>query len=270
MELVIAANPDPDSSLKYLMLVPVGPGRVFRTSETWPRVKAVYCHPVSRSEWPDEPDIVESIPLKSCESRGASIDVIADRGREFRSQIVFTRARGRPMVFWQAPRTRKQARPNVSTPTARAAGVVDLEITVDTRERYAYTFKKQQAHTVKKALSCGDYAVVEDGNAVAAVERKSLADLISSLMNGRLRFQMAELAGVRRAAVVIEDKYSGVFKNDYAKPATVADGIAELAIRYPAVPIIFCESRSLAEEWTYRFLGAAKASGELPEAPENR
>lgn len=265
MELVIATNPDPDSSLKYLMLVPVGVGRVFRTSETWPRVKAVYCHPVSRSEWPDDPDIVETIPLRSCESRGASIDVIADRGREFRSQIVFTRGRGRPMVFWQAPKTRKQARPNVSTPTARAAGVVDLEITVDTRERYAYTFKKQQAHIVKKSLSCGDYAVIEND---VAVERKSLADLISSLVNGRLRFQMAELAGLPCAAVVVEDKYSAVFKNEYAKPATVADGIAELAVRYPSVPIIFCENRSLAEEWTYRFLGASKAAGVAPEAPD--
>ncbi len=28
-------------------------------------------------------------------------------------------------------------------------------------------------------------------------------------------------------------------------------------MRYPSVPIVFAESRQLAEEWTYRFLGAA-------------
>ena len=44
------------------------------------------------------------------------------RSRENRSQLVFTTARGRDVVFWQSPRTRKQARPNVRTPTARAAG----------------------------------------------------------------------------------------------------------------------------------------------------
>jgi hypothetical protein len=39
----------------------------------------------------------------------------------------------------------------------------------------------------------------------------------------------------------------------------VADGLAELQIRWPTVPIVFCETRQLAEEWTYRFLAAAHA-----------
>jgi hypothetical protein len=37
----------------------------------------------------------------------------------------------------------------------------------------------------------------------------------------------------------------------------VADGLAELQVRYPSVPIVFCETRQLAQEWAYRFLGAA-------------
>lgn len=37
----------------------------------------------------------------------------------------------------------------------------------------------------------------------------------------------------------------------------VADGLAELQIRWPNVPMVFCETRQLAEEWTYRFLAAA-------------
>jgi hypothetical protein len=36
------------------------------------------------------------------------------------------------------------------------------------------------------------------------------------------------------------------------------DGLAELQVRWPNVPIVFCENRSLAEEWTYRFLAAAQ------------
>ncbi|HJT04607.1 MAG TPA: hypothetical protein VJ757_13430 [Pseudonocardiaceae bacterium] len=43
----------------------------------------------------------------------------------------FTTARGRDAVFWQSARTRKQARPQVRTPTARAAGIAELEIVVD-------------------------------------------------------------------------------------------------------------------------------------------
>ncbi len=39
----------------------------------------------------------------------------------------------------------------------------------------------------------------------------------------------------------------------------VADGLAELQIRWPSVPIVFSEARQLAEEWTYRYLAAAHA-----------
>jgi hypothetical protein len=186
---------------------------------------------------------------------------VADRSREQRSQIVFTHARGREMVFWQSPRTRKQARPDVRVPTARAAGIARLQILVDAHERYPYTFADQQVDTVRQALTCGDYAVrgPAGDELVAAVERKSLPDLVSSLTSGRLRFALAELAVVPRAAVVVEDRYSQVFVQDRVRPAVVADGLAELQVRYPTVPIVFCETRKLAQEWTYRYLAAGRA-----------
>jgi len=259
VELLIARNPDPDSRLPYLLLLPLAGGMVFRTSGTWPRTSALYCYPVSADEWPDDPEIVERAGLRSCVRRGAAIDLVLDRGRENRSQIVFTRARGRDAVFWQSPRTRKQARPNVTTPTARAAGIAELEITVDSHEQYAYRFAGQQVTTVQRALPCGDYGVVAGGRLIASVERKSLVDLVASLTGGKLRYAIAGLAALPRAAVVVEDRYSQVFKLERVRPALVADGLAELQIRWPNVPIVFCETRRLAEEWTYRFLAAARA-----------
>ena len=266
MELLIARNPDPDSTLPYLLRLPLADGMVFRTAGTWPRTKALFCYPVSVDEWPTDPDIVERAPLRSCVRRGAAIDVILDRGRENRSQIVFTKARGRDMVFWQSPRTRKQARPNVRTPTARAAGITELEVFVDSREQYPYRFGGQQVRILKRALPCGDYGVLLDQRLVASVERKSLVDLVASLTGGKLRYAMAELAALPRAAVVVEDRYSQVFKLDRVRPAVVADGLAELQIRWPNVPIVFCETRQLAEEWTYRFLAAAHAWAETEHA----
>jgi hypothetical protein len=62
---------------------------------------------------------------------------------EQRSQIVFTHARGRDVVFWQSPRTRKQSRPDVRLPTARAQGIEQLEIIVDAHERYPFKFASQ-------------------------------------------------------------------------------------------------------------------------------
>ena len=56
------------------------------------------------------------------------------------------------------------------------------------------------------------------------VERKSLADLVSSLISGKLRYALGD---------VVEDRYSQVFKLDWVRPAAVADGLAELQIRWP-------------------------------------
>ena len=153
MQLLIARNPDPDSKLPFLPRLPLAGGMVFRTAGTWPRTSALYCYPVSCDEWPDEPDIVERADLRSCVRRGAAIDVILDREREDRSPIVFTTARGREACLWQSPRTRKQARPNATTPTVRAAGIPGLHIVVDSHERSAYRFATQQVTTVKRAAT---------------------------------------------------------------------------------------------------------------------
>ncbi|MGN6245872.1 MAG: ERCC4 domain-containing protein [Motilibacteraceae bacterium] len=260
-DFVVARNPDPDSTLSYLVRVPL-PGRpvVLKAREPWPRTSKVYCH---RAEgWPEDVEVVERVPVRSCERRGGAIDLVLDRARENRSQFVMTRVRGREAIFWQSARTAKQARPAVRPPTARAAGLERFTVLVDAHERYPYRFAGQQVDVERRALPAGDYGVQLDGVLVAAVERKSLADLISSLTTGRLRFAMGELAALPRAAVVVEDRWSQVFKQQHVRPALVADGLAELAARYPAVPVFFAETRPLAEEWTYRWLAAALIAAE--------
>ena len=37
---------------------------------------------------PEEPEIVERTPVRSCVRRGAAIDLVLDRGRENRSQVL--------------------------------------------------------------------------------------------------------------------------------------------------------------------------------------
>ncbi|MDZ4249202.1 MAG: histone-like nucleoid-structuring protein Lsr2 [Candidatus Nanopelagicales bacterium] len=255
--MLIALNPDPDSKLPYLLRLPIGAGLVFRVRDTWPRTAAVYCHPVPLTEWPEDPTLVEQQPLRSCQRRGPSIDVVLTRSRENRSQLVFTRARGRDVVFWQSPKTRKQSRPAVRVPTGRAPGADELTIIIDAHERYAYRFVDKPVLTTKRALPAGDYGAAVGDRLVAVAERKSAEDLIASLTNGRLRYALGELAAVPRAVVVVEDKYSAIFKQQRLRPSLVADGLAELQVRWPSVPIVFCETRPLAEEYVYRFLAAA-------------
>jgi ERCC4 domain/Lsr2 len=138
-----------------------------------------------------------------------------------------------------------------------------LDILIDSGEKYPYRFSAQQATTAREHLPCGDYAVQVDGRIVAVVERKTINDLISSMMTGRMKFLMAELAAQSRAAVVVEEGYSKIFKHPYVTGSVAADRVAELQAQFPAVPIVFCETRPLAEEWTYRWLGACQYELEL-------
>jgi ERCC4 domain len=255
----VAANPDPDSTLPFLIRLPLPDGPlVLKARGSWPRTAKVYCH---RAEhWPKDPQIIERIPVRSCRRRGVAIDLVLDRPRENRSQLVFTRIQGgREGIFWQSARTTRQARPGIRVPRRRAAELAHLTILVDTRERYPYKFAHQQASVERRALPAGDYGVAQDGEIVAAVERKSLDDLVRRLIDGQLGYALADLATIPRAAVVVEDRYSSVFKLEHTKPGFVTEMLAALTVRYPTVPIHFAETRPLAEEWTYRFLGAALA-----------
>jgi hypothetical protein len=255
----VARNPDPDSTLPYLLWVPVGGGGgplVLKAKESWPRTAKVYCH---RGEWPDEPEIVEETPVRSCVRRGVAVDLVLDRYRENRSQFVVTTLQGgREGIFWQTAKTTRKTRPGMRLPTRRSAAGV-LDVIVDTRERYAWKFERQQVTVSKRALTVGDYAVEVDGAVIGVVERKRLPELAGNVVDGSLLVTLAELATARRAAIVVEDRWADVFRLTYVAPSMVAEMLAAAQVRYPNVPIVFCENRQLAQEWAYRFLGAAAA-----------
>jgi hypothetical protein len=51
-------------------------------------------------------------------------------------------------------------------------------------------------------------------------------------------------------------RYSALFTLEHVPAAFIADGLARLQVRYPEIPVVFADSRTFAEEWTYRFLAA--------------
>ena len=262
---VVARNPDEASSLPYLLWIPVEGGIVLKARERWPHSSRVYCHPVD--EWPDDAEVVEEVAVRHCRRRGSAIDLVLDRGRNNRAQFVFTEVRKRPVIFWQTAKVVRAARPGVRVPSRRASGYGRLLIEVDTRERYPYKFARRPVETERTALEVGDYGVRSGAELVAAVERKKLEDFTRSLVDGSLGFVMAELAGLATAAVVVEDRYSSLFKSEHVRPGWLPELVARLQVRYPEVPIVFAETRKLAEEWTYRFLAAALREFADPEAP---
>ncbi|MCU0482673.1 MAG: ERCC4 domain-containing protein, partial [Chloroflexi bacterium] len=245
----IARNPDAASRLPYLVHLPIGEGLVLKAGDTWPRTARVFC---TRAEegWPAEPDVVVDVAVVSCVRRGIAVDLVLDRPRENRSQLVFTTlASGREAIFWQTRKVVAAARPGARIPGRRASGIAELEIIEDTRERYPYRFSRQKARSVREALAAGDYGVRDPaGRIVAVVERKSLADLAGGLSSGTIVFELARLAEAPRAAVVVEDRYSSLLKHPHAPSEFLPDMPARLQVRYPTVPIVFLETRLLAEE----------------------
>ncbi|HWD75041.1 MAG TPA: ERCC4 domain-containing protein [Solirubrobacteraceae bacterium] len=259
---VVAQNPDPDSTLPYLLRLPIDGGIELKAKERWPATARVYCHPVD--EWPADAPVLEEVAIRHCARRGRAIDLTLERGRNNRSQFVFTephpgRAGGRTMIFWQTARTARRARPGQRAPTRRASGPGTLTIEVDTRERYPYRFADRAVERERRSLTCGDYAVRVDDRLLAAVERKTLEDLIHSFVDGSLGYAMADLSALPAAVVVVEARYSQLLSAPRVQPGWLAELTARMHVRYPSVPIMFCDSRKLAEDFTHRFLAAALA-----------
>ena len=254
-EFRVARNPDAESRLPYLVWLPIDGGLVLKAREPWPRTARVFCS-AEGTPWDASAELIEVATVVLCRCRGAAVDLVLDRPQHARSQFVFTQARGRPAVWWQTQRTAQAANPGARVPRGRAAG--KFTVAIDTREKYGWRFVGRDVTLERRALSAGDYAAVVDGEIAAIVERKSLDNLSTSLSDGGLAFQLQRLAQAGRpAAVVVEGDYAGMFRTQPGRGSWLADMLGRLAARYPEVPVIFASSRRFAEEWSYRFLGAA-------------
>jgi hypothetical protein len=254
---VVAHNPDPESSLPYLLQVPVGGGLLLKAAEPWPLSSRVYCHPLDSVADDVALEILEDVGVRMCAWRGRAVDLVLDRSQHNRSQFVFTTAHGRAAIFWQTPLVARRSRPGIRMPRGRAPGVDSLTIEIDTREQRPYEFAGRDAALRRCALFAGDYAVRGASGVVAAVERKTANDFATSATSGVLAFAMADLSALPVSAVVVEERYSAVIAQSHVRPGWLADLIARLHVRAPNVPIVYAETRALAEDWTYRFLATA-------------
>lgn len=66
-----------------------------------------------------------------------------------------------------------------------------------------------------------------------------------------------------RAVVVVEDRYSSVFKLNHVRPAVVAGMLAECQVHIPQVPVIFEENRALIQEW-HQSIGYPRSESRKP------
>jgi hypothetical protein len=101
---------------------------VLRARDTWPRTAKVYCHRAADS-WSEELETVQEVDVKTCARRGIAIDLVLDRGKENRSQFVFTRLKGgREAIFWQTARTADDLKPRTSNLEPEAGMIGTLTV----------------------------------------------------------------------------------------------------------------------------------------------
>ncbi len=265
---VIALNPKPKSRLPYLLSLPVVGERPvwLATGDVWPAGKDLYCHPLS--EWPEEAEVVERVPVQACWRQGAAVHLVLERRQRRRSLFVWTTSRrGRPLIFWRSPRSMRGARPGIRVPQARALEG-PLTVATDTRERYPWRFTNHAARILRRHLPIGDYGIFRGNRLVAAVERKSVEDLATSAVSGTLVFVLQELSTLPYAAMVVEGRLSDLMKREEVRPGWLLNIIATLQVQFPRVNWMFAETRKIAEDYAYRWLAAvARTAPGRPEPP---
>ena len=142
-------------------------------------------------------------------------------------------------------------------------------IAIDGRENSPYHFRGLRTdakdgrrplavRTEYAHLKTGDYSI-KGCESLVTVERKSLADLYSTLGQGRDRFQREHerMTEMQFACVVVESDWQTVINNppthSKLNPKTIWRTAISWQLRYD-VPWYMLGTRRLAEIWTYRTL----------------
>lgn len=121
-----------------------------------------------------------------------------------------------------------------------------LHIVVDTREQLPYEFPSAGVTTVRRALAAGDYSLA-GRESEFAVERKSLADFVQTVIRSRERFhkELTKLKHYRRACVVIEGSMTDITQARYpggAHPSSVLGALVSIIVDF-GIPVYLCGDR---------------------------
>ena len=132
-------------------------------------------------------------------------------------------------------------------------------VLIDTREKYPFDFSRFPnwiAASKKQALKAGDYSA-EGMESLLILERKTLTDLITTVIQERVRFftQCEKMSKYRWKALLIEASYEDVKTpydedeyNTRAHPNAVSGTLDALEARY-GIPVIYTSChKPLAEE----------------------
>lgn len=143
---------------------------------------------------------------------------------------------------------------------------VPFTIISDTREPDETCWQfPEHVKVERRKIDAGDYGVREilwlRGIPGVVIERKTLDDLVSTLIYGADRFgdELALLRGCPLASIVVEATLDDILRGRYVSKATPQSVIGRLAAfaRRTRIMVHFAGSRDAAEEWAYRWFKGA-------------
>jgi hypothetical protein len=247
-----------------------------RAKAAWPGAGSqIFCLRELQADPLEALEDVERVPVAHMARLGLKLSVTLDRAQRKRCEFLILekpRKDGNGVYEQVFFRTEAAVRAHKSSKraelSARPAG--DLEIVIDSMERYPWTFPA--ADVRRRKLPVGDYALIHDERPHAIVERKTLQNLLGDLSQLKgLHQQLAELAAWPHAALVIEAQYA-----DFGNPAKIGQWpaahllrvIGELPVLFPNVQCVFAGNRKLANVWTQRWFAAVHAALAQPRLPQ--
>lgn len=156
-------------------------------------------------------------------------------------------------------------------------------VVVDTREQNPWVFEgltqryqgieySLQVKTVRKGLTSGDYSIEGLENTIA-IERKSIADLVSTIAHNRERFvsELERLNSFTYSAVIVEGEWKSVLEYCYTNsgynPTSLDNSIHAWMQRYHIPHWIFRPTRATAVKTAYKVLD--RFNRELQKGPQH-
>lgn len=120
---------------------------------------------------------------------------------------------------------------------------------MDTAEQAPLHFRRE---VVRRSLDTGDYSL-EGYEGVICVERKSLSDLVKSVVTDWLRFSKCcrRMACMDVAAIIVEAPVSALMHRQYVgdiNPHSVRGKLNAIHLDF-GVPTMFLDNREIAAEW---------------------
>lgn len=130
-----------------------------------------------------------------------------------------------------------------------------MRIVIDTSEQAPWNFNNFDlagVDIVRRTLPTGDYTV-EGSESLICVERKSLDDLVKTVVTDWMRFsrELRRMAAMDVAVIVVEAPVTALLQHQYdsnVNPASVRGKLNRILLDF-GVPTMFLENRSIAAEW---------------------